>query len=113
MLDDKRKYQELGHIQRSGLKISATMISFPGEDYSSIAIIRDTGGYVPEREWEIRKQLSVAAAKLTKELGVKFLSTHIGFVPPSNYEQYEVMIGRVREIATALGEAGVELLMET
>src|SRR5688500_7368857 len=85
MLDDKRKYHELGHLEKSGLKFTATMISFPGEDYSSIAIIRDTGGYVPDKDWELRKRLTVQAAKLTAELGVKFLTTHIGFVPPSNH----------------------------
>ncbi|HEV8605937.1 MAG TPA: sugar phosphate isomerase/epimerase family protein [Tepidisphaeraceae bacterium] len=113
MLDDKRKYLELGHLNHSGLKITATMISFPGEDYSSIAIIRDTGGYVPDKEWPLRKQLTIQAAKLTSELGVKWLTTHIGFVPPSSHEKYEVMITRVREIAAALGELGLELLMET
>jgi sugar phosphate isomerase/epimerase len=89
------------------------MISFPGEDYSSIAIIRDTGGYVPDKDWPLRKQLTIQAAKLTKELGVNWLTTHIGFVPPSSHEKYEVMITRVREIAAALGEQGLALLMET
>src|SRR5438552_13643586 len=109
MLDDKRKYLEVGHLQKSGLKITATMISFPGEDYSSIAIIRDTGGYVPDKDWPLRKQLSAAAAKFTRELGVNWLTTHIGFVPPSSQEKYEVMINRVREIAAALAEHGLDL----
>jgi L-ribulose-5-phosphate 3-epimerase len=113
MLDDKRKHLELGHLRHANFKITATMISFPGEDYSSIAIIRDTGGYVPDKDWPLRKQLTIQAAKLTHELGVKFLTTHIGFVPPSSHEKYEVMITRVREIATALGEHGLALLMET
>jgi len=113
MLDDKRKHLELGHLRHSNLKITATMISFPGEDYSSIAIIRDTGGYVPDKDWPLRKQLTSAAAKLTRELDVKRLTTHIGFVPPSSHEKYEVMIGRVREISTMLSELGLELLMET
>jgi len=113
MLDDKRKHLELGHLRHPNLKVTATMISFPGEDYSSIAIIRDTGGYVPDKDWNLRKQLTVQAAKLTQELGVKWLTTHIGFVPPSSHEKYEVMITRVREIAAALGEHGLELLMET
>src|SRR3954463_1773658 len=113
MLDDKRKHLELGHLRHANLKITATMISFPGEDYSSIAIIRDTGGYVPDKEWPLRKQLTIQAAKLTQELGVKWLTTHIGFVPPSSHQQYELMITRVREIASSLAEHGLELLMET
>jgi L-ribulose-5-phosphate 3-epimerase len=113
MLDDKRKHLELGHLRHSNLKITATMMSFPSEDYSSIAIIRDTGGFVPDKDWPLRKQLTIQAAKLTKELDVKWLTTHIGFVPPSSHEKYEVMITRVREIAAALGEEGLALLMET
>src|SRR5258705_8730536 len=113
MLDDKRKHLELGHLRHANLKITATMISFPGEDYSSIAIIRDTGGYVPDKDWPMRKQLTIAAAKLTRELNVKALTTHIGFVPPSSHEKYEVMITRVREISTMLAELGLQLLMAT
>lgn len=113
MLDDKRKHLELGHLRHANLKITATMISFPGEDYSSIAIIRDTGGYVPDKDWNLRKQLTTAAAKLRRELGVNWLTTHIGFVPPSSHEKYEVMITRVRDIAGILAEHGLELLMET
>src|ERR1043165_5270863 len=54
-LDDKRKHHELGILRASGFTITAGMIAFPGEDYSSIAMIRDTGGYVPEKAWPLRK----------------------------------------------------------
>ena len=38
-LDDKRKHQELGHLRDSGIQLTSTMISFPGENYASIATI--------------------------------------------------------------------------
>ena len=47
-LDDKRKYEDLGHLRNSGLTITAGMISYPGEDYSTIARIRTTGGVIPD-----------------------------------------------------------------
>lgn len=112
-LDQDRRRQELELLQQSGVSVTAGMINFPGEDYSSIAIIRDTGGYVPEKTWAERKQMTLEAAGLLKSLGVSLLSVHIGFVPPSNHAQYELIIGRIREIAAALAEIGVELLMET
>src|SRR3954463_1439280 len=84
LLDDKRKHQELGILRNSGLTFTAGMVGFPGEDYSTIATIRKTGGYVSEQEFPLRKQLTKAAGQITAELGMKLLSTHIGFVPPSS-----------------------------
>ena len=112
-LDDKRKHQQLGLLRASGLVITSTMISFPGEDYSSIAKIRETGGLVPEGHWGVRKKLTEQAVRLSAELGVKLLSTHIGFVPPSNHEAYPNVVARIREVATLFGDSGLELLMET
>src|SRR5687767_8171183 len=67
MLDDKRKYHELGQLRASGLKLTAGMMAFPGEDYGSIALIRKTGGFVPDETWPLRKQLMTRAAALAQE----------------------------------------------
>src|SRR5688572_13264620 len=87
-LDDKRKHQQFGLLRDAGIAITATMISYPGEDYSSIAAIRETGGLVPDAHWEVRRKLTEHAAKLSAQLDVKLLSTHVGFVPPSNHAAY-------------------------
>ena len=113
LLDDKRKHFELGQLRESGLTVTAGMIAFPGEDYSSIAVIRDTGGFMPDQHWEVRRQLSIQAGKLAQELGLKAVSTHVGFVPPSSNPRYEVAVQRVREVAAAWGDLGIALLMET
>jgi sugar phosphate isomerase/epimerase len=113
MLDDKRQYQELGLLKNSGLVFTAGMIGFPGEDYSTIPAIRKTGGYVSDEEFPMRKQLTKAAAQLAGELGLKMLSTHVGFVPPSSDPNYQAMLGRVCEVATDIGSLGMDLLMET
>src|SRR5436309_2462478 len=102
MLDDKRKHQELGHLGAAGIGLTGTMISFPGEDYATIDGIRDTGGYLPDDTWPVRKRLTESAAALAAELGAKTLMTHIGFVPHKGQHGYDVMLGRVREIAAAL-----------
>jgi sugar phosphate isomerase/epimerase len=112
-LDDKRKHLELGHLRASGLKLTGGMLAFPGEDYSSIAIIRDTGGFMPDSVWEQRRQLSFQAAALARELGITGIGTHVGFVPPSSNPRYEVAVQRVREIASAFNDQGIALLMET
>ena len=100
-------------VHHSGLTVTATMINFAGEDYTTIASIRRTGGYAPDDQWESRKSDTIAAARLAKDLGVDLLSTHVGFVPMSSDPQYRVMVDRVGEIAAALAPLGVTFLMET
>jgi sugar phosphate isomerase/epimerase len=112
-LDDKRKHLELGHLRAAGIKLTAGMISFPGEDYSSIDAIRRTGGYVPDEQWDLRKRLSEHAARLGAELGLKAITTHVGFIASKGQPGYEKMLGRVREVAADFGRHGVELGMET
>lgn len=113
MLDDKRKHFELGQLQAGGLKLTAGMISFPGEDYSSIAAIARTGGYVPDGEWEVRRRLSEQAAALGAELGINAITTHVGFIPARGGAGYQAIVDRVRQVADAFGRRGIELGMET
>jgi sugar phosphate isomerase/epimerase len=113
MLDDKRKHFELGQLRAAGIKLTAGMIAFPGEDYSSIETIRRTGGYVPDDQWTLRKRLSEQAANLGAELGLKAVTTHVGFIPRKGEAGYDKMLGRVREVAKDFGGHGIELGMET
>jgi L-ribulose-5-phosphate 3-epimerase len=108
-----RRSAELAALRSSGLVVTATMISFPEEDYSTIAAIRQTGGYCPDGLWEQRRQTTMEGGRLTRELGVKLLTAHIGFVPPSSQPQYQVMLQRIEELAAGLGDMGLELTMET
>jgi sugar phosphate isomerase/epimerase len=112
-LDDKRKYHELGQLRADGIKLAAGMIHFPGEDYSSIATIRQTGGYVPDDAWALRQRMSREAARLAQELGISAVSTHVGFVPSPSAAEYATMRDRVREVAADFASFGVDLLMET
>lgn len=112
-LDDKRKHFELGQLRGAGTRLTAGMISFPGEDYSTIDTIRRTGGYVPDDRWELRKRVSEQAAALGAELGLTAVTTHVGFIPRKGEAGYDKMLGRVREVAAAFGRHGIELGMET
>src|SRR5687768_7527132 len=49
--DDATRDGELMLLRDSGIKLTAGMIGFPGEDYSTIASIRGTGGFVPDELW--------------------------------------------------------------
>src|SRR5688500_3394680 len=113
MMDDKRKHQELGVLRNSGLTFTAGMVGFADEDYSSIASIRKTGGYVNEQNFPLRRQITKAAAAVGLELGMKMLTAHIGFVPPSSDPNYAKMVARIGLIASDLNSLGVILLSET
>jgi len=112
-LDDKQKHLELGHLRASGINLTAGMIYFPGEDYSTIARIHMTGGFLPDETWTLRRQLTLQAAKLAHELGLSILTTHIGFIPPSDHADYSKLLERIAEIASALAPLNILLAMET
>lgn len=108
-----RRAEMIAAVKASGLTVTATMIHFAGEDYTTIASIRRTGGYAPGDAWPARKEATLAAARVARELGVDLLSTHVGFVPMSSDPNYRVMVERVGEIAAELDAHGVTLLLET
>ena len=110
--DDERD-RELGKLRDSGIAVTATMIGYPGEDYSSISAIRRTGGLVPDENWDERQRLTLEAGHITASLGVKFLTTHVGFIPAPNDANYATMVERICSIAGRFAEQGIELLLET
>jgi L-ribulose-5-phosphate 3-epimerase len=113
LLDDKRKFEQLGHLRHSRLTVTAGMINFPGEDYSTISRIRTTGGLVPDDAWPLRRQLVVAAGKLAQEMGLSLLTLHAGFLPRSSHPDYPKLLSRIGEVAAELEGLGVALALET
>jgi sugar phosphate isomerase/epimerase len=104
---------QIDRLRNAHIALTATMISFEGEDYSTIASIKRSGGYVPDDLWPARRDATLAAARLAKSAGVSLLSTHVGFVPPPSDPTYSVVLQRIAEVCKRLAEMGVELLMET
>src|SRR3954453_22587378 len=80
-MEPGKRDEELAALRETGIKVTAGMINFPGEDYSTIPMIRKTGGYLPDAEWPARRDLTLRAAELMRDLGVSLLSTHVGFHP--------------------------------
>jgi sugar phosphate isomerase/epimerase len=100
-------------LEKGEISLTAGMIGFAGEDYSSIATIRQTGGVLPDALWPQRWQTLENAAKAAQRLLLSMLSTHIGFVPASNEPVYGKVVERVRQAADLFKEHGLTLLMET
>lgn len=93
--------------------LMSTMIGFPQEDYSTLESIRRTGGIVPDEHWESNRRLFSAAAKLSKELGSPYLSTHAGFLDEENPEAYAKFVQRVTWMRDECARCGVKLLLES
>ncbi|MBN2137405.1 MAG: sugar phosphate isomerase/epimerase [Sedimentisphaerales bacterium] len=103
----------LAEIQEQDWTVTATMIDFPQEDYSSLDAIKVTGGVVPDDCWAANKQLFAGAADKTATLGVEFLSMHAGFIDESNAAHAKKFHDRIKCLADIAAEKGLTLLLET
>jgi L-ribulose-5-phosphate 3-epimerase len=103
----------LADAQRQDWTISCTMLDFPQEDYSSLDSIRETGGIVPDQSWDFNKSRFSKAARMTAELGVKYISLHAGFIDHGDPARYKIMCERVCTLADIAAEQGIMLLLET
>jgi sugar phosphate isomerase/epimerase len=101
--------QYLAKVAKNKLKITAAMINFPQEDYSTLESIKATGGIVPDDCWPANRELALKAIELTAELKVRFLSMHFGFIELESKK----LLDRAKMLADKAGEHKVTLLMET
>ncbi len=100
-------------VKQQDWTISSTMLSFEQEDYSTLEMIKATGGIAPDDCWEVNKHRFLKAVSATAVLGVPFLSTHIGFLDHSDAEYAKKFYDRLRMMADAAAAANITLLMET
>lgn len=108
---DGKAYMEA--VKRQNWTISSTMLHFDYEDYSSLDAIKVTGGIAPDDKWPMASAAFVKACALTAELGVAFISLHVGFLDHTNAAYAKKFYDRVRFLGDAAKAAGVTLLMET
>lgn len=94
-------------------RISATMISFRHEDYTTLDTIRKTGGIVPDEHWETSRALIARAAKLTGEWKVPYMMMHAGFLDESDRAAFDKYLYRVKTIRDICAKENVQLILET
>ena len=94
-------------------KLMSTMVGTVGEDYSTLETIRKTGGIVPDQHWEANKKIVTAGAKLTQELGCKYMSTHAGFLDENDPKALATYIERVSWMRDECRRYGVTLILES
>jgi sugar phosphate isomerase/epimerase len=103
----------LAAVQNQNWTISATMIDFPQEDYTTLDSIKVTGGVGPDEYWEQNQELFLGAADVTVKLGVRYLTMHAGFIDESDPSYSEKFFERIKSLADAADEKNLMLLLET
>jgi L-ribulose-5-phosphate 3-epimerase len=101
-------------LRQSGLDVVSGMFGCVGEDYTTLQSIRATGGIAPDQTWEQNwKNIQVTAA-LAKELGLKLVTFHAGFLPHVEADPaFAKMLWRLAEVAEIFRLAGVDVGLET
>lgn len=97
----------------AGFRMSAAMLGFPGEDYTTPATIKQTGGFGdpatrPERlerlEWGLRR---------CRDLGLDILMLHAGFLPDPSDPGRRAFLGTLGHASAMAAAHGVTLGFET
>lgn len=103
----------LARIQNQGWNITATVITFPQEDYSTLQSIKATGGIVPDKYWDQNRKRFFEAINLTAELDTKYLSFHFGFIDMADPDSAAKLSERAKILADTAAQKNITLLMET
>jgi L-ribulose-5-phosphate 3-epimerase len=111
--DPAARAEVLKPLVDANVVVTAGMIGFATENYATIASIRRTGGLVPDDTWPQRRQATIDAAHLAADLGVRAVSLHAGFIPPSSDHRYPAIVKRFVDVAGEFKKLGVRMLMET
>ncbi|MHC4846031.1 MAG: sugar phosphate isomerase/epimerase family protein [Planctomycetota bacterium] len=101
-------------LEDAGIAIRSGMMSMDGEDYSSIASIRRTGGVRPDERWAANLADAERCAEIAGRLDMTLVSFHAGFLPESRGNpERATMLERVRSLADVFARHGIELALET
>ncbi len=101
-------------VRAANVTIAGSFVAFEGEDYSSIERIAATGGYSPDDTYDARLRITREAAALTTALGCNTLAVHAGTIPTDPTSPiYTRLLKRTGEVADAVREHDVRLLLET
>ena len=109
--DRNRKYIDI--IQQQGWNITATMVAFAQEDYSTLEAIKATGGIIPDDYWETNRKRVFDAIDLTAAAGVKYMAFHFGFIDLAESSHSQKCYDRANILADQAADKNVQLLLET
>ncbi len=108
-------WEKTGELFRAeGIGIVSGMFGTIGEDNSSHATIKETGGDVPDEHWDANWANIQSVADIAAQFGLKLVTFHAGFLPHEESDPgFAKLLGRITQIADAFDAHGIELGFET
>ncbi len=101
-------------LRQNGFTVVSGMFGCVGEDYSTLESIRLTGGVAPDANWERNWKDIQASAALARQLGLKLVTFHAGFLPHDTSDPaFTKMLKRLTQVAEVFEPAGITLGFET
>jgi L-ribulose-5-phosphate 3-epimerase len=97
----------------AGLAMTGAMLGFPGEDYTSPATIKATGGFGDPATRAERLERLRWAVDRTVALGLADLMLHAGFLPAQGDPERRALLDTLARAAQIAAEQGVTLAFET
>ena len=97
----------------SGLAMSGAMLGFPGEDYTTPATIKATGGFGDPNFRAERLDRLAWAVDRTVALGLTDLMLHAGFLPSLGDRSRSAFLDTLAQAARIAADRGVTLAFET
>src|SRR5262249_35453063 len=92
---------------------TGAMLGFPGEDYTTPATIKATGGFGDPATRATRLERLRWALDRTLALGLTDLMLHAGFLPETGDPDRTAMLDTLAQAATLAADKGVTLAFET
>ena len=87
-------------MQEKGVRITALVCHFEGEEWDDIATIKRTVGLLNRATREKRVKEILSSSEFARNLAVKVLQTHIGFIPQErNDPDYQGLVKVLQRIA--------------
>jgi L-ribulose-5-phosphate 3-epimerase len=98
----------------AGIAIESGMLRMAGEDYATLASIRETGGLRPAATYPENLDRARRTADLAAALGIGLVTFHAGFIPEESGDaERAVLLDRLREVAGIFAATGVRVALET
>jgi sugar phosphate isomerase/epimerase len=113
--DEPDKWKNVDRkLADAGMNIVSGMVGTVGEDYSTIAAIRRTGGLVPDDTWPQSLEVMKKSAPVAAALKVKRVSFHAGFIPAGKDDPvFNKVVDRLGIVADVFKAVGCNIFLET
>jgi sugar phosphate isomerase/epimerase len=97
----------------SGLRLSGTMLGFPGEDYTTPHTIELTGGFGDPTTRPERLERFKWALRRTKELKLSDVMLHAGFIPAVGDAARKPFLDTLAQVSDLAARDGITVAFET